>query len=196
MSNSTTFVTHPRSAHAPPRPAVRLTGWLMAAWLVGFAVVNIVLESTDHLDDGRYAGYSAAFTVMNWLVAGLKLLGAGVALLSVSRRPSPVPTRLLGVSVWGVFATLAMYVLGSMVQAVAMAAGLMGGTSQIDAADMAYLLFFMTAAIGWGVLAISYSRRHALGWGVAALGALLAPVMLGFLLVAMPTLLTALDLMP
>jgi hypothetical protein len=168
----------------------------MAAWLVGFAVVNIVLESTDHLDDGRYAEYTAAFTVMNWLVAGLKLFGAGVAWLSVSRRPSPVPPRLLGVSVWGVFATLAVYVLGSMVQAVAMVAGLMGGTSQMGAADMAYLLFFMTAATGWGVLAISYSRRHALGWGVAALGALVAPVMLGFLLVAMPTLLAALDLMP
>jgi hypothetical protein len=100
------------------------------------------------------------------------------------------------VSVWGVFATLSVYVLGSMVQAVAMASGLMGGTSQIDAADIGYLLFFITAAIGWGILAISYSRRHALGWGAAALGVLGAPVMLGFLLVAMPTLLAALDFMP
>jgi hypothetical protein len=107
-----------------------------------------------------------------------------------------VPVRLLGVAVWGAFATLAVYVLGSIVQAVGLASGLVGDASRIDAADMAYLLSFLAAATGWGILAISYSRRHALGWGIAALGALGAPVMLGFLLVAMPALLVAVDVMP
>jgi hypothetical protein len=182
--------------HIPPRPAVILVGWLMAAWCIGFAVVNIALEGTNHLADGRYARYAAAFTVMNWLVVGLKLLGTGVALLSVTRGRPPVSVRLLGVGVWGVFATLAVYVLGSMVQAVGMASGLTGSANQIDATDIAYLIFFLTAAGGWGILAISYSTRHALRWGVAALGVLGAPVMLGFLLVAMPTVLAALGLMP
>jgi hypothetical protein len=133
---------------------------------------------------------------MNWLVAGLKLLGAVVALLSVTRRRPPVSPQLLGVGVWGVFATLAVYVLGSMVQAVGMGLGLMGSASQIDLPDVAYLIFFLLAAFGWGVLAISYLRRHALGWGTAALGVLGAPAVLGFLLVAMPALLGALGVMP
>ena len=47
----------------------------MALWCVGFAVVNIVLESTDYLADSEYADYASAFTVMNWLVVGLKMLG-------------------------------------------------------------------------------------------------------------------------
>jgi hypothetical protein len=179
-----------------PSWAVISIGWLMAVWCVGFALANIVLESTGHFADGEYAEYAAAFTVMNWLVVALKLLGGGVAVLSVSRRPTPLSATLVGVAVWGVFATLALYVLGSAVQAVGMVSGITGGASEIDLADLAYLIFFLTAAIGWGVLAISYSSRQALGWRAAALGTLGAPVMLGFLLVAMPTLLAALGLMP
>ena len=92
----------------------------MALWLVGFAVVNIVLESTDYLADGEYADYASAFTVMNWLVVGLKLLGAAVALLSVTKRPPLLPPGLLGVMVCSVFPTLAEFVLGGMAQAVGM----------------------------------------------------------------------------
>lgn len=196
MTVSTSTAHAGRRAFARPGPAVILTGWLMAMGLAGFAVVNIVLEGTDHLADGRYAEYAAAFTVMNWLVAVLKLVGAMVALLSVSRRPPPMSERLLGAAVWGVFATLAVYVAGSSIQAVGMVSGLAGSASQIDVADVGYLVFFLIAATGWGVLANSYSRRHDLGRGPAVLGVLGAPVVLGFLLVFMPTLLAALGLMP
>ncbi len=171
-------------------------GWLTAAWCVAFAVVNIVLEGTDHLADGGYAEYAAAFTVMNWLVVGVKLLGAGTALLSVSRRPPPMSANLLGVAVWGAFATIAVYFLGSMVQAVGMVSGLTGSVSEIDVTDLTYLIFFLPAAIGWGVLANSYARRHCLDWYAAAFGLLGAPVVLGFLLVAMPAMLAAFGLMP
>lgn len=196
MSTSATLGSRRTRPHVPPRPAVTLVGWLMAAWCVGFAMVNIALEGTDHLADGQYADYTAAFTVMNWLVVGLKLVGAVVALLSVTHRPPPVSSRLLGVGVWGVFATLAVYVLGSTAQAIGMVSGVSGSGSQIDLLDLAYLIFFLFAAVGWGVLATSYSRRHAGGWGVAALGVLGAPAVLGFLLVAMPALLAALGVMP
>lgn len=195
MSTPATFFRRP-GHHIPPPPAVTLVGWLMAVWCVGFAVVNIALEGTDHLADGEYADYTAAFTVMNWSVVGLKLVGALVALLSVTHRRPPVSSRLLGVSVWGVFATLAVYVLGSTAQAIGMVSGVSGSGHQIDLLDSAYLFFFLVAALGWGVLAVSYSRRHAGGWGVAALGVLGAPMVLGFLLVAMPALLAALGLMP
>ena len=168
----------------------------MALWFVGFAVVNIVLESTDYLADGEYAEYASAFTVMNWLVVGLKLGGAAVALLSVTKRPPFLPPWLLGVMVWSVFATLAVYVLGGMAQALGMVLGLMGSASQIDPAGFAYLIFFLTAATGWGVLAVSYSERHALGWRTAVLGILGAPVVLGLVLVAMPFLLAVLGLWP
>src|SRR3712207_7496126 len=56
----------------------------------------------------------------SWLVVGLKLLGAAVALLSVTKRPPFLPPGLLGVMVWSVFATLAVYVLGGMAQALGM----------------------------------------------------------------------------
>lgn len=196
MSTSATTGSRGTRPHVPPRPAVTLIGWLIAAWCVGFAAVNIALEGTDHLADGEYADSAAAFTVMNWLVVGLKLAGAVVALLSVSHRPPPVSSRLLGVGVWGAFATLGVYVLGSTAQAIGVVSGASGSRSQIDLLDLAYLIFFLFAALGWGVLAMSYSKRHDEGWGVAALGALSAPVLLGFLLVAMPMLLAALGKMP
>jgi hypothetical protein len=74
--------------------------------------------------------------------------------------------------------------------------GLTGSASQIDLAGVAYVIFFLMAATGWGVLAVSYSERHTLGWRTAALGALGAPIVLGLVLVAMPMLLAALGLMP
>ena len=97
---------------------------------------------------------------------------------------------------WSVFATLAVYVLGGMAQALGMMLGLMGSASQIDLAGVAYLIFFLTAATGWGVLAISYSERHTLGWRTAVLGIPGAPIVLGLVLVAMPFLLAALGLWP
>ena len=163
---------------------------------MGFAVVNIVLESTDYLADGQYADYAAALTVMNWLVVGLKLLGAAVALLSVAKRPRLMPPRLLAMLVWGAFATLAVYALGSAVQALGMVLGLMGSADQVDLAGVAYLTFFLTAAVGWSVLAVSYSKRHAPGWIPAVIGVLAGPVVLILVLVTMPALLTALGVMP
>jgi hypothetical protein len=67
----------------------------MATWCVGFATVDIVLESTGHLADGEYAEHAAALTVMNWLVVGLTLLGAAVAVLSVAKR-AVLPRTSLG----------------------------------------------------------------------------------------------------
>jgi hypothetical protein len=48
--------------HRPGRPstAVTVIGVLVALCCVGFAVVNVVFEITDHFADGRYAEYAAA----------------------------------------------------------------------------------------------------------------------------------------
>ncbi len=168
----------------------------MALWCLGFAVANIVLESTDYFADGEYADYAAALTVMNWLVVGLKLVGAAVALLSVAKRPRLIPPRLLGTLVWGTFATLAVYGLGSVAQALGMVLGVTGSADQVDLAGVGYVAFFLTAAGGWSVLAVSYSRRHALGWVPAVIGVFAGPVVLGLVLVAVPALLTTLGIMP
>jgi hypothetical protein len=77
-----------------------------------------------------------------------------------------------------------------------MASGLAGNADQIDLAGVAYVLFFLSVAAGYGVLAISYSRRAGLRKGVAVLGALGAPVALGVILLAVPMLLAALGVMP
>ena len=187
-----------RSPKAAARPGVgiTLTGHLMALSCIGFAVVNIVFELTDHFADGPYAEYSTGFTVMNWLVVALKLAGAAVALLSVASRPRFLPPPVLGLLLWGAFATLALYGVGSLVQAIGLASGLTGSADQIDLAGITYVFYFLLVAAGFGVLATSYSRRFGLRKGVVVLGALGAPVALGTILLAVPMLLTALGVMP
>ena len=187
-----------KSLKAPARPGtgITATGRLMAVCCIGFAVVNIVFELTDHFADGPYAEYSSGLAVMNWLVVGLKVVGAAVALLSVGRRPGFLSPVVLGVLLWGAFAMLAVYSVGSVVQAIGMASGLSGSADSIDLAGVAYVLFFLLVAAGYGVLAISYSRRFHLRKGVIVVGALGAPVALAGILLAAPMLLAALGVMP
>jgi hypothetical protein len=180
----------------PHRDLISAIGILMALWCLGFAVVNVVFEITGHFAGGAYAQYASGLSVMNWLVAGLKVLGAAVALLSVARRPGRVSSAVVTVLVWAAFATLAVYVLGSVAEGAGMGLGLIGGADQIDTASVAYVLFFLAAAVGYGVLAISYSRRHPHGKGLVILGVLGAPAVLGLLLLAIPALLAAFGLLP
>ena len=62
-----------------------------------------------------------------------------------------------------------------------MSLGLIGGASQIDTRSVAYVLFFLVAAAGYGVLATSYCQRHPQRKGLLILGVLGAPVVLGLL---------------
>lgn len=183
-------------AHRRPGPVVTAIGILMALWCLGFAVVNVVFEITGHFAAGAYVEYASGLRVMNWLVVGLKVLGAVVALLSLARRPGRTGSAVVTVLVWAAFATLAVYVLGSAVEAAGMGLGLIGGADQIDTVSVAYLVFFLVAAAGYGVLAISYSRRHPHGKGLVILGVLGAPALLGLLLLAIPALLAAVGLLP
>ena len=179
-----------------PGPVVTAIGILMALWCLGFAVVNVMFEITGHFAGGAYAQYASGLGVMDWLVAGLKVLRAVVALLSVARWPRLVSSAVVTVLVWAAFATLAVYVLGSVVQAAGMSLGLIGGADQINTASVAYVLLFLVAAVGYGVLAISYSRRHPHGKGLVILGVIGAPRVLGLLLLAIPALLAAFGLLP
>jgi hypothetical protein len=185
---------HP--ARGRPGPVVTAIGVLMALWCLGFAAVNVAFEATGHFAGGAYAHYAPGLSVVDWLAAGLKVLGAVVALLSVARRPRLVRPAVVTVLVWAAFATLGLYVLGSVAEAAGMGLGLIGGAGQIGPRSVAYVLFFLVAAAGFGVLAISYSRRHPHGKLLVILGVLGAPVVLGLLLLAMPALLAAFGLLP
>ncbi|MEH7126316.1 hypothetical protein V7127_24245 [Bacillus sp. JJ1773] len=186
---------HPKSIRSPGT-GVTVIGVLMALWCIAFAVVNIVFEVTDHFAGGPLAEYTAGITVMNWLVVGFKSLGAAVALLSVANIPKLHLPALMTVLVWGAFATLGLYALGSVTQALGMIFGFMGTAEQIDLAGIGYVFMFLLAAAGYGFLAVSYSRRYGTRRGYAVLGVVGAPVVLGLILIVVPMLLVAFGFMP
>ncbi|QGN34253.1 hypothetical protein [Microlunatus sp. Gsoil 973] len=169
--------------------------WLAAAWCVGFAIGNMVLELTGHFSDGPLGRYASGLAVMDWLMVGLKLIGAALALLSVSRR-QVLPVGLLGMLLWGGFATLAIYATGNVVESVGMLAGVVDPVHPVGIRDVGYVLFFAVAAAGFGVLAISYARRSRLSRLPIALGVLGAPALIAGVLLVAPMVLTATGLFP
>ncbi|MDP3892844.1 hypothetical protein, partial [Nocardioides sp.] len=74
--------------------------------------------------------------------------------------------------------------------------GMTGSVEQIDVAGVAYVVGSIGFAVGFGVLAISYGRRHGLRRRAAIGGVLGAPALLALLLLAIPALLAAAGLMP
>jgi membrane protein DedA with SNARE-associated domain len=82
---------------------------------------------------GQYANDATAISVVNWFVAVLKVVGAAVALLGVSRTPRFLAPRIVGTLLWAAFATLAVYVVGSITQAVVMLTGVAGDAEKVDA---------------------------------------------------------------
>lgn len=195
ISSSPPSTDHPKF-FCSPGPGVTGIGVLMALWCIAFAIVNIAFEFTDHFTGGPFAEYAAGITVMNWVVIGLKALGAAVALLSVVNIPKLHLPALMTILLWGAFATLGLYALGSVTQAIGIISGFSGTADQINPASVGYVFMFLLAAAGYGVLAVSYSRRHGMRRGYAVLGVIGAPVLLGLILIAIPMLLVALGLMP
>ena len=175
---------------------MRAVAWLVAVWCVAFAAVNVVFEATGHFADGPHAEYATALSVMDWAVSVLKLLGAVVALLSVTSRRVQVSTRLVAVMVSGAAALLGLYCLGSLVQAIGMLTGAAGDADDLNTRSVGYLGLFLVAAAGYGVLGVSFFRRYEIGRRAALIGALGAPVVLAALLGAIPLLLVLLGLMP
>ncbi len=167
---------------------------MTAACCLGFAVFNLWFEATGFLAVGPNAAYAEAFTVLNWLVVALKVIGAAAALGSVSGRPRGPLQRLLGLTLWGgAFGTLAIYSLGSVGgQAVALLLGYLGGPGRLTPEALAYVLFFLLLATGFGVLAVSYRRRFRLRRWIPVLGFTAGPLVLLVVLLAVPALLAAL----
>src|SRR5687768_6655951 len=182
---------HP-PAEVPSR-AVVAVGVLMALWCAGFAAISVWFELTDYFGTGRYADDESAFSVVIWFVTVLKLLGLVLAVLAVQARL--VAPRIVGALLWAAFATLTVYVVGSITQAVVMLAGIAGDADQVDARSVAYVLAFVLAAAGFGILATSHARRAGLGTRIKVIGACGAPIALASVLVIVPAILRAVGLL-
>lgn len=185
----------PERSVARPGRFVMTMAWLAATWCVAFATVNVVLELTGHFSDGPLDRYASGLSVMDWLVVGLKLVGAGLAVLSVSRQRL-IPPGLLGMLLTGAFATLAIYAAGNIVESFGMLLGLVDPGRPIRALDIGYVLFFAVAAVPFGVVAISYARRSRLRRLPVMLGVLGAPALIASVLLVAPVVLTAFGLFP
>jgi hypothetical protein len=170
---------------------VKGVGALVALWCAVFAFISFWFEVTDRFASGPHAENVAALSVVNWYVFALKLVGVAAAVLATTRPPRFLGAPFVGVVLWAAFATVAIYVLGSLVQAVVMMTGIAGDAGRIDAASVGYVFAFLLATGGFGVLAISYARRANLGKRELIMGVCGAPLVLGSILVVLPTLLKA-----
>jgi hypothetical protein len=177
----------------PPSRFVVGVGLIVALWCAGFAAISVWLEVTDQFATGEYADDAAAFSVMNWLVAVVKLVGVAAALLAI--HPRPVAPRIVGTVLWGAFATVTVYVAGSVVQAVVILTGVANDADSVDGRSIAYVLAFLLAAAGFGILARSYAHRARLDARVKVLGVCGAPLLLGGVLVVVPAVLEAAGLL-
>ncbi len=145
---------------------------LMALWCIAFALVNVFFEATDHFAGGPAAKYAAGISVMNWLVVGIKLLGAAVALLSVANIPKLQLPALMTVLLWET-TQCSPSVLGSITQALGMITGLTGTADQIDLAGVGYVFMFLMATmalVSWPSLTHDVTAHgegtSSLGWSV------------------------------
>jgi hypothetical protein len=192
------LVMLPSSASLPvvptrPGAAVRVVAGLVVVACLGFAAVNLGLLYTDALRSDSYrellTGTARGLAAMNWLVFALKLIGAGLALMSVARRPLFGRPAWIGTLLWAGFAAVAVYALGNVVGAVGLMTGLSGHAADISLLDVAYVTFFLAFGAGFGVLAVSYHRRFGLPRKVIPLGAVGAPVLIGSVLFVVPAVL-------
>ncbi len=181
---------------------VRVVGYLVAAWCLGFAAVSGWQLVTGPEPGDPFAAYAGGIAVMIILVGVLKLLGAVIALLAIRSQPLPMSPRLLAIGLWGAFGLLAVYSAGSIMLAVGNMTGLTEPTAAWESAggvtpwSILYVLFFLVGAILFGVLAASFHRRHQMPWTAAVIGLLGAPLLLSVVLVIAPSILSQLGLLP
>jgi hypothetical protein len=140
---------------------IRALGWVLAAWCLGFAAVNIAFQITGRFANGPYVELAAGLAVMDWIVVGLKLSGAAVAVLAANTRAAtPVRTVLI----WGAFALLGLYSAGNIARTRRVAGGRTRGTDGDGAApdavsDSAPLLDADQVARGIADGAVSHAVR-------------------------------------
>lgn len=180
---------------APPTRFVITVGVLVAVWSAIFAGISVWFEVTGKFTTGPHAADADALSVANWYVAVVKLVGVAAAVLALRPPHRHIGPRAVGTVLWAAFSTVTIYVAGSVAQAGAMLAGVAGDADNLDASSVGYVIAFLLAAVGFGILAVSYSRRMGLGKRELILGVCGAPLVLGSILVALPSLLRAAGLL-
>lgn len=178
-----------------PSAFVTVVGALVALWCATFAAINIRFEVTDKFGSSPYAADADALSVANWYVVGIKLIGVAAAVLAVIEPPRFVRPSAVGAVLWAGFATVAVYLTGSLGQAVVMLTGVAGDAERLTLASAGYVLAFVLAVAGFGVLAFSYARRAGLGRREVLLGVCGAALVLGSIFVALQALLRAMGLL-
>lgn len=200
-TDSDALAARQRPGRAVTQP-VRVVGYTVAAWCLGFAAVSGWQLVTGPEPGDPFTDYAGGIAVMIILVGALKILGAVIALLAIRSQPLRMPPRLLAIGLWGAFGLLAVYAAGSIALAVGNMTGLTEPTAAWESAggitprSILYVLFFLAGAILFGVLAASFHRRNRTPWTAAAIGLLGAPLLLGIVLVIAPSILGHLDLLP
>lgn len=185
----------------PPR-TIRIAGYVLAMWYLGFAALNAwhLIRPVGVPGGEAFAGHRAGLVAMSVVVLLLKLVGAVVAVGSV--RPRWQGSWLLAAATWGAASVLVLYSIGNLVITFGTVFGLMAPSAAWTAAggitprSVAYVLFFAIGAVLAVMLAVSLQRRHQPDWTALAAGVIAAPALLGGLLVVAPTLLTAAGLLP
>jgi hypothetical protein len=201
MTNRTA-APRPTTTRQHPATVVTAAGLLATAWCLGFAAVSVLQLATGPAQDSRYASYASGLATMEIVVLVLKVLGAGLALAAITPGRLGLPARVIAVGLWGAFDLLALYSAGSLVITAGTLSGLLEPSEAWTAAGgvtsraVLYLLFDLVGAAAFGMLAISFHRRHALPRTVAAVGLVGAPLLLAFILAVMPALLGSLGLLP
>lgn len=155
-------INHSRSVS--PRPPTRFVitvGVLVAIWSAIFAGISVWFEVTDKFATGPHAADADALSVMNWYVTVVKLIGVAAAVLALRPPHRHIGPRTVGTVLWAAFSTVTIYVAGSVAQAGAILAGVAGAADSLDASSIGYVIAFLLAAAGFGILAVSYSRAWA-----------------------------------
>jgi len=195
-----TFTDHQSVTNTPPAagavsPTIKVIAILLAAWCLGFAAVNAWQLATGRLTDDDFRGYTTALVVASIVVLLLKLVGAGMALVSLRTVHHRRVRWLLGAALWAATSTLALYSAGNLIITLGTVTGLLEPTAAWEGAGgvtiraVAYVLFFLAGAAMFAALTVSYHRRHRLRWTAVAAGITGPPVLLGGLLVVVPALL-------
>lgn len=181
-------ITSPSPGASPaPAPAapihVRWAAWLVAAWALGFAVVNVVLQLT--LDRDLFPSWTA-FTALNMSMVALKVVGAGVALDTISSRRR-LPARWTSLLASGGAAVLVGYaaILFVMMGASDSWMTTVSAGGVLDVPAVAYAAFFALPGLALATAAVDHRRRHDVPAAWMMAGAIGAPVLLATLMAAM-----------
>ncbi len=207
MTHLITQSTKPHSIRRPPdieaaraAPArwAPTAAWAAVAWAMGFAAVNLWLQ-WNLPPDAEISQYATGFTVLNLFSISLKVFGSGVALAIAYPWGRRFPSWMLTTCSTGAASTLLFY--GTVVTIFLTATGNLTGVGELAGGAFAapgfvYAGFFLLGGVPFAALAHDIRRRAPVARRWTVLGIAGAPVLLGIVIVGVPTLLRALGLFP